>query len=287
MINVTTNGLKIFVDANSVEFLCFDSTRAQDCFEYLRLHGMRNVMLNRFYNFDSPSLAFLDEVKDYLEGLIVLDSVIAYAGLEKCNGLKYLAIQDNGSDVVDLSFFPQLEVCGVTHSSRLLGLETCKMLKLLSINSFKPRERDLTSLPPSLNLRELFVRQTSVENLVGIEAYQSLRHFEIYSATKLKTIEAVASLSECLEVLELVKCRFIRDYDALAQLRVLKRLLLTDNGTIESLKFVEKIPNLQFLSFVGTNIAEGDLSYCERIEKVGFENRKHYKLKWEHFNGNR
>jgi hypothetical protein len=75
----------------------------------------------------------------------------------------------------------------------------------------------------------------------------------------------------------------LQDYGVLGEISSLKKIMLTNSGEIKSLSFINKLPNLKFISFVNTNVKDGDLSYCEGIEYVGFNNKKHYNYKSEDF----
>jgi hypothetical protein len=44
-----------------------------------------------------------------------------------------------------------------------------------------------------------------------------------------------------------------------------------------------KMLNLEFISFVGTNILDGNLHWCKGIGYVGFENKRHYSHKFKDF----
>ena len=52
--------------------------------------------------------------------------------------------------------------------------------------------------------------------------------------------------------------------------------MLSKCADIPSLAFIGKLQKLEFLSFVGTKILDGDLSFCERLEYTGFDNKKNY-----------
>ncbi len=49
----------------------------------------------------------------------------------------------------------------------------------------------------------------------------------------------------------------------------IKKMLILDCGSIQSLEFINKMTSLEFLSFGQTNILDGNLSYCKRLNYVG------------------
>ena len=59
----------------------------------------------------------------------------------------------------------------------------------------------------------------------------------------------------------------------------MKGLIISNCGDISSLDFIESMNNLKFLSFVDTNIIDGDLTPCLRLEYVGTIDKRHYNLR--------
>jgi protein phosphatase 1 regulatory subunit 7 len=62
----------------------------------------------------------------------------------------------------------------------------------------------------------------------------------------------------------------------LACLKKLKILKLINCGDIPDLKFIKLMPELKAISFVDSNIVDGDLSHCIGLEFVGFLKKKSY-----------
>ena len=52
---------------------------------------------------------------------------------------------------------------------------------------------------------------------------------------------------------------------------------------MKSLAFVKELPHLEFISFWDTNVLDGNIKYCEGINYVGFDNKRHYTHKSEQF----
>ena len=45
---------------------------------------------------------------------------------------------------------------------------------------------------------------------------------------------------------------------------------------IPNLNFIEKMSSLKNMSFVETNVIDGNLYPCERLDFAGFDNKRHY-----------
>jgi len=117
----------------------------------------------------------------------------------------------------------------------------------------------------------------------GIERFVNLKELELYSASKLEELSALQSLSKTLVTIELENCKKIADYEILGRIPSLKKIILADSGQMESIAFVKNLTHLEHISFVGTNVLDGNIGHCEGIKFVGFDNKKHYSHKFEFF----
>jgi hypothetical protein len=57
--------------------------------------------------------------------------------------------------------------------------------------------------------------------------------------------------------------------------------MLSKCAPIESLSFVADMPNLRSISFVNTNVLDGDLHYLEKLDYAGFDSKRHYTHKMD------
>lgn len=197
--------------------------------------------------------------------------------------LKYLGFADNKKDPIDLSNFPNLENLACEYSSRLQGLEFCKKLKILALTGYKSKSKDLSELPILAELKELLLIQSNIETVEGIERFKILQKFEIFMSPKLERISSLQNLSNNFQEFHIEKSKKIQDFEVLGEIKSIKKLILSESGEIKNLAFVKELPNLKFISFWGTNVLDGDISYCEGIDYVGFDNKKHYTHKMEQF----
>jgi len=283
MVKETKEGLKILTGINGQESLFINSDRLSDCINYLRSNDLRFITINSFQGYKTKDIAFLIELKDFLEGLSVLETHYDYGVVNELHKLKYLGIPDNGKDVVDLKNFPDIEICGVTFSERLQGLESCSNLKSLTVSNYKSKTKDLSALPLLNSLEHLSLIKTEIATLQGVGPFSNLKKLELFSASKLEAIAALQVLSNSLEEIEVEQCKKINDYETLGKVKSLKKIILSESGEIKSLAFVKELPRLEFISFWGTNVLDGNIKYCEGINYVGFDNKKHYTHKSEQF----
>jgi hypothetical protein len=274
------DGFRTIKRMNGNLALLFDSERVKECCQF----ALKNkILIISLYPgvYVSKDLSPLFEIKDFIEGLM-LDENLEYSKLSSFKYLKFLSIPDNKKDIIDLSNFPELETLAFDFSDRLKGLDNTKKLKSVTINNYKSKNKNLSSLPSLPFLEHFNLVKPNINSLHGIEKFTNLKRLEIYGASKLEIIGDISKLI-MVEQISIEKSKNIRDFEALKHLPNLKKLMLTESGKVNSLSFVKKLHKLEFISFWGSNILDGNITYCEDINYVGFDNKKHYTHKSEHF----
>ncbi len=260
--------------------LLFDTKRSDECTKFVLENNIRIISLYPGI-YESKDLSPLLEIKDFIEGLL-LDDNVEYSKLSSFKNLKFLSIPDNKKDVIDLSNFPELETLACDFSFRLKGLENVNKLRSLTISKYKSKNKNLSGIPALPLLEHLNLVKPDINSLQGIEKFNKLKRLEIYGASKLDIIRDVSNL-KLLEQISIEKSKNIQDYEVLKDLSNLKKLMLTESGYMKTLAFVKDLPQLEFISFWGTNVLDGNIKYCEGINYVGFDNKKHYTHKSEQF----
>lgn len=134
------------------------------------------------------------------------------------------------------------------------------------------------------SLRNLDLIQLPIQNLLGLKKMTNLTECVIAYCRNLKDFSAL-QFCQSLQKLELDHVKGITVED-LSRLINLEKLILSSLGTLPSIKFIELLPKLKFLSFVDTNILDGDLSPCLRLNYAGTLNKRHYNIKCDQLPGN-
>jgi hypothetical protein len=261
--------------------LIINSLYAKECCAFAIANNIKSVTLYPGY-YTHPDLNPILPLKDFLEGLILNDKV-DFSELCQFKKLTFLGALDNKKNVLDLACFPDLETLACNITERLKGLEACKKLKSLTVSYYNPESENLAELPGLASLEDLNIFKTRIKTLRGIEVFKNLKRLELYGAPRLETIESLGPLSNNLEEISFGTCKRVKDYETLGKVRSLKKILFTNSGEIKTLSFVKQLPDLEFISFVGTNVVDGDLSYCEGIGYVGFDDKRHYSHKMDDF----
>jgi Leucine-rich repeat (LRR) protein len=283
MIIETKEGFKILVTAAGHKQFFMDSDRISDSIKFLRKHNLRCVAINSFQGYKSNEIDFLKQLTDFLEGIIIPESKYNIGIVNNLHNLRYLGFVNNHSDIIDLSNFPKLETLACDYSEQLARLDTCNHLQSLTLSNYDSKENNLLALPKLSELLHLSLIHTKIASLKGIGKFAKLKKLEIYGAMNLDNIEEMEKLSDTLEILEIERSKKVKDYTVIKELIKLERIRISECGRIETLSFIKYLRNLKFLSFVGTNILDGNLSYCKGLSYVGFDDKKHYSHKMVEF----
>jgi hypothetical protein len=268
------HNFKVTVGTDGVSVLSFESGRSQDCIDFALANDIRRFSLFDYYH---PDLSLLLPLTTFCEGLILNDTV-DFSDICLFERLTLLGATDNKRNTLNLECFPLLETLACSITIRLVGLSHCKRLKNLTVSYYNPENGNLHAIPNLPSLERFSILKTRIKTLDGVEKLQHLKEIDIYSAPKLELIGALQDIRALQEV-RLEACKNVLDYEILGKINSLVKIQLTNAGQTTSLKFVSDLRNLRFLSFVGTNILDGDLNYCKGLEFVGFDDKKHYNLK--------
>ncbi len=244
-----------------------------NCFSGLHVSGIADL---RFLS-DLPDMRYLEIVDQKRVNTRYLDGL---------GNLRGLHLETPGAGI-DFSCFPELEVyVGDWHADNT-NVHRCQELRQLRIWQFKPKSLDLSELANITRLEWLTLTQTSITSLAGLETLEDLRYFEIAYASKLESLDAFAIGQMELRELEIKNAKKISSYEPLAALRRLRRLKLSACAPIPNLDWTNGLNQLDFLSFVETNVEDGDLSPLLRLPKlryVGTMDKKHYNYRCDAIN---
>ncbi len=202
-------------------------------------------------------------------------------GILTCKQLRYLSVSYvNNEDLELIVQMPWIEELGLAYfNAKSLKIPYFgNMRKLTSLFFQKMPEKILKIVKELPQLKSLACAQIPFSTLSRMENLRNLQKLQINYCTKLTDISA---LRECLnlKILEFTACKQIKDFTPLSQLNNLERLQLFNCGEISSLKFIESMENLKSLVFMSTNILDGDLSPCMRLEYAGTNDKRHYNIK--------
>lgn len=168
----------------------------------------------------------------------------ALCDLDKIKGLELTAAC---LAQIDLNWFPLLEIL-VVHGQPVKKI-TCDKIRKIYCCQWAMKE--LTDFISAKNLKSLHLEYcTKLESLNGLKCLQNLETLEIDYCLNLKNLIALEEIAESLKELSITDCNKINEYHAFSKLKKLEILYLTrfqtnKTGTIDSIKFIDLLPNLQ------------------------------------------
>jgi hypothetical protein len=261
------------IDWEPYKIMSIDSRRIDECMRFYKKRKLDGVSISPHEGYKLKDLSFL---KDYpfIEGVVVAyGQNIDISGVHVLQGLKFISLGD-GKYAIDLSNFSNLEEIRVRCHQKLVLPKKSTRVKSLYLSRYSPTSKDFHELPRYVNLESLEVVLGSVQSLAGLERFKRLTSLDLHRLTKLERIGDLKSAS--LEFLHIEKCKKISDHSHVTNLENLRVLRFADCGSMPSLKFINRMPKLEELSFAKTNVEDGDLSPCLRLKWVGFLNKRHY-----------
>ena len=223
----------------------------------IKKNGIQELFIGQgFEDRKVYDLAFLADLEglETIESLIVDAECSSYSFLKLFPKLKQLRVGNHKikAQELDLQHLPDLKGLSLTGDFDVSGLELLKSAEIIQI------------------------RNTSLRGL-HLETVQSL------SLGYCPKLEDYSFLSHCrsLSYLELQRCKnFSPDFEELlGSLELLQKLLLSDCGSIPSVRFVSKLPNLKVFTFWGTTVLDGDLKPCLSLEYASTDSKRSYNLK--------
>jgi hypothetical protein len=241
--------------------------------------------LNYAKGWRGNDLSFLKELPQLRAFKIIDWGISSVQPIHFLHELRMLELMTYCKTAIQFSEFPHLEDCCLEWRSKSESVFSCTTLKKLFLNRYKRKNVDAFST--LVNLESLAILNAPVENLLGLKPLKRLRYLKLVNLRRLTSLAGIEGLV-ALEELNIDTCRAIGSIDEVGTLSGLKKLHLSNDGEIESLKPLEKLTSLEWATFVeSTNIEDGDISplmrHQKNLSRVSFQNRRHYSHRREDF----
>jgi hypothetical protein len=197
--------------------------------------------------------------------------------------LKSLSIFSNkGIKKMELSEFEFLEKLNLDWFNYELSLKNNSNLLELDIWKFKPECKSFQCLSLPESLEVVHITETNIENFNGLKNTK-VNQLEAYYCPRLLSLSGLKEIKEHLKILIIENAKNLLDFEDLWECENLEKIILTNCGTIPSLKNMPKLKKLKMFTFHNTTIEDGDLANLLNVEYVYFKNQKHYNLKLKDF----
>jgi len=258
------------VDSILGDSLIIDPSRISEIIKYVNEKGLKSIRINDAY-FKINDLNFLSQMPS-IEGLNILQNGLNLSGINELNNLRVLRLGES-KEPIDFNNFPNLEILGTTHNRNILNIDKCRKLFWLWLNNFK--FNNLKELVGLESLQFLFLHKTTIKNLIGIDSLSNLKELFIDIASKLESLEGLSDRNVKLEFIDIYGAKNLHDYNSIASVQALKRIILIKTGNSKTMSFLCKLQNLNEVS-LGMEITDGNLQIISKIPKLSFVEYPHY-----------
>jgi len=245
--------------------------------DFIMENGIREIELNQSKGWCGDNVDFLRELPA-LEAFTIIDfSINNIAGVQAQTTLKYLDLNTYANTAVDFTLFNVLEDCSVEWNRRFHGFFELPNLRKAFIN--KLPDSDFGRLASLTSLSHLSLASPGIETLQGLQHLYGLVFLGVYEGRKLRSLSGIEAL-KAIETLEINGCKKISDIRPLLGMTSLRRLMLCNDGNIESFMPLANLENLEELRFYeSTNVLDGNLGVLKMIRSlkhISFMEREHY-----------
>lgn len=258
------------------EWVMVSQEHLNECIEYINQHNITYLEIGGAY--EDEDVNFLEHCSN-VEHLIISNHAIKnISGVYDLKKLKSLSITES-SLTLELDKLTTLEKLFLHWNKRITGIEHLVNLKQLYLWNYAPKGGNLEELRDLTKIEVLSLTQCKIHSLAGIGNLKKLRRLELNYLRQLNDLADLRGVKNSLQRLEIESCKKVEDPSEIQYLQKLEFLIFSNCGDIPSIGFIRELPHLKHFAFDGTNVLDGDLSVCTRLDSVYFTNKKHYSHK--------
>lgn len=171
------------------------------------------------------------------------------------------------------------------YNPSLYDYSECEALR---IRHFNPKSKSFADLPDAPELRYLDIDFANCIDLSGIEKFPKLQRLDISYCSGLISLNGIENISSDIYCLWIDHAKNLTDHFKVTALKNIKTLAFNSCGKIDSLAFVNDLPNLKSIFFAYTDVSDGNLTplICRTPmpEIVSFSDKKHFSHKCKDIN---
>jgi protein phosphatase 1 regulatory subunit 7 len=274
-----------------------ESDRIEEYVNYIKSNKIKSIDVRLEHYKRKEDINFVKDCPDIEQMAFTTPLIKDYSPLYALKHLKVLFVSISKVRVgnpkvtvgypnvkIDLAQIPSLEFLSVERSINIINLDKCVKLKTLAMGFYNPKSNNLAELSNLSNLQNFSIYRSQITSFNGLGKLNNLAYLFIYSLPRLQNIDELEKISDHLQVLTFEGCKRLENFEYVARLKKLQVLKFINCGTISNLQFIKQMPNLKAFVFLGTDIADGDLSPCLGLEWVGFQDKRHFTIKRKEFN---
>lgn len=260
-------------DVDGHRILWIESHRLNDYRDAYLAGSFTTLGINTAKGYAVSNIEFIADWT-FVRDIFIVPGVvdISLRPLASLRSLRSLIVSGSECTDITLAEFPELEEFrGYWHPKLLCDSHR---LRVLDLSRYKSKTGDLVHFPSLPALQELQLVQGNTASLVGVDRLPALSIVELHHLSKLVSLRGVDLLPQ-LERLHCGNCPSLKDAAVVAPaLRSLRVLRLNDCAPLSSLHFLDRMTNLEEFRFVGTNVADGDMTPLLQLKRVGFMRKR-------------
>jgi protein phosphatase 1 regulatory subunit 7 len=265
-------GFKVYI--NGKKSIIINSDCINECMWIYTENHLDGVAITTSHDYRLQNVDFLYEYPE-IKHLSISDGINDISAIHTLRNLESLVISGKNRKI-DFSHFPSLTGLVADWSPHFLNMDKCAYLKRLSLYSYTPKTKNCLSISNVPWVKRLEITRSTINTLIGLEKFDQLEELELNYCSKLETLSCLEESNETLASLRCDHCKSIKNYEYVIHLDQLKTLSYNDGGTIPSIKFIKKMASLKNFMFVGTDVADSDMTPCIGLNYAGFSNKKHF-----------
>jgi hypothetical protein len=283
---IKIDGFDFFDDLEgNPKSLILNQNQLEEQIQFVISEQIKSIALSYWYSKGINSLEFLINIPN-IQNISISDMDLDYTPLSHLVNLKSAVLDITKKfQMIDFECFDKLEELSIDWFEGFIKQGNFKKLKKLTLRKFKlkPETKEIDFLPDSINSIE--ITESNINSFSGLKK-NNLNQLEAYYCPKLVALSGLQEIKESLKILIIENAKNLLDFEDLWECENLEKIILTNCGTIPSLKNLPKLKKLKMFTFYNTTIEDGDLTNLFNVEYVYFKNQKHYNHKYKEFEKN-
>lgn len=219
-------------EINSTKAILINSDNIADDMKYAIANNIKKIVVSsRIGNYKLDNINFVEAYPEIQDLTISTYLNIDYSAIHFLKELRKLSIDVLAVDNQEIDFnnFQKLEDLNFNWRKKTINLDKCTNLKSLIISKYK--KKDLEEFSNFKNIETLFVWQSSLESLEGIESLANLKRLSLFKNKKLTSLKGLENLTNLVD-LEIDECKSLESIEEVRQLKNLKAIKIENCGNI-------------------------------------------------------
>lgn len=259
-----------------------DSSTLESDIDYIVQNKISNVLIAPWGElYKRKDIDWVTRISDYLTSLKLATAKgnFSYSGIGQCKNLKYLELNNQAKEVIDLSKNTNLEELNISlYGCDLNGLNKLKRLRRIRLSKAKNSLYKFSNFSDLKMLNEIDISYSDLSDGLSFLIETPIQGLKFYSCRNLDFLD-MSKLK--LKSLWIEKCKKVLNFDEIYCQCDLRKLVLVDSNNIRFGEDILRFKKLKRFTIYGSSqIEDGKVSMLkERIQLFSFSNKKHYDLK--------